>query len=232
MKNNKTIEKIQKLLETTVDNGASAEESQSAIAMAQRLMAKHKIEMRDVEMAGDLGKVDPIEMDVVKGKSLSWWTKQLALAITENFRCAVYINNAGSTRSIRFIGEPEDAEIASKVFEFALGQMEYYAKQYRRKRRKAHKDEYGDTTHFDGIAIRNDYMLGYISGLEDKLKEQLNENSEYALIIQTPNSVVEALDKLNLRTSRVSTRGAGDAHAKASGYEQGKKFNSPTKVLS
>lgn len=229
--NNKVIEKVQKLLQTTVDNGASAEESQSAIAMAQRLMAKHNIEARDVELAANHGDVSPIEVDAATGKTLNWWEKVLAVVIADNFRCKTYINGGGSKRAIVFLGEPNDVTIAKSVFGFALSQLEHYAKQYRRKRRAAFKKERGNSNGFDGIAIRNDYMTGYIEGLKAKLREQLDENEEYALIIQTPNSVVKAFSEMSLSSSRVSTRGAGDQHAKASGYEQGQKFASPVGKL-
>ena len=225
--NEKMLKKIQGLLETTVENGASAEESQSAIMMAQRLMAKYNIEMRDIEVAGEGVSVEPITGDALTSKKLNWWEKVLSVVVAENFRCMSYTRSNGSTRSVVFLGEPNDVEIAKSVYNFALTQLEHYAKQYRRKRRAAYKKEFGTTAGFDGTAIRNDYMDGYISGLKSKLREQLDENEDYALVVQTPDSVVKAFDAMQFRTDRVGARGAGDAEAKATGYKQGKQFASP-----
>lgn len=89
------------------------------------------------------------------------------------------------------------------------------------------KDNMGITV--DGTALRNDYIAGFLSGLADKFKEQV-ESNEWGLILVKDADVQQAYDNLNLRTTRAtSAKALGDQHARASGYKQGKAFNGAPK---
>lgn len=232
-KNEKMMTKIRNLLDTTEANGATAEETQSAIALAQKLMAKHNIAVSQITAGGKTKAVEPTIGLAFEASKLQWWVKVLGAAIAENFRVKVYTQRINAkSRGIVFMGEPDDIEIATHVYKFALAQMEHHAAKYRRRRRAAEKKQYGSLVFFDGNAVRNDYMSGYINGLKDKLKAQVDADEAFALAVQTPHAVTKRWNEMQLGRDNVKVRSAGDSDARQKGYEQGQKFSAPAGSLS
>ncbi len=81
---NKTIEKIQNLLELAYD-APNDEEGQTALLIAQRLMVKHNLSMNDLtnsKTQKDIG-----ETIGTWEYRLLWWQEKLAGILGENFRC-------------------------------------------------------------------------------------------------------------------------------------------------
>lgn len=83
----------------------------------------------------------------------------------------------------------------------------------------------------NGTALRNDYIAGFLSGLEDKFREQV-QNNEWGLVLVKDKEVQNVYEEMSkdFRMSKASTaRVLGDQHARASGYKQGKAFNGAPK---
>ena len=132
------IAKIQKMLNTTTENGATESEAETALLLAQKLMARHSLDVADIEANSNDKET---QKEVVEGfgsenVKLPWWYKQLASIIADNFRCYTFIKSYYATSKIAFLGLKVDVEIAKSVFKFATIQIEHYAKEYRRARRK------------------------------------------------------------------------------------------------
>lgn len=143
----KILGKIQKALKTAaLNSGATPEEAETAMMMAQRMMVKHGITMEDVEGADPErlakkvvihGYGSPVERKV-------WWKGQLARIIADNFRCVSYFNSWPNGKvQLRFLGVKEDVEIAIEVFTYACNVVEHHAKQYLKKRKKEAEQESG-----------------------------------------------------------------------------------------
>jgi len=276
------LTKIQNLLNTTTDKGASESEAQTAILLAQKLMAKHGLEMSDVEASGE-----PVSKEVAeaagqdKGGVLQWWEKNLAKIIADNFRCYTFTRGYGRRYFIVFMGLKEDTEIAKGIFKFASAQIEHHARQYRRSRKKelekrlpggfkkwsieelkefaesvdvpyrrvdaamaydteAMKRKYLTSyikealgLNIDGVALRNDYVSGFLKGLSDKLREQQKANeAEWGLVLVKDTDVVAKYESMNFtkgKASKVSS--SGDAEAYSAGVKQGKAFSSASGEL-
>ncbi len=81
----------------------------------------------------------------------------------------------------------------------------------------------------DGVALRNDYIKGFLSGLKEKFKEQVKENAEeWGLILVKDGDVVQRYENIskNFTTARASTvSSSGDNAAYSAGKKQGKQFS-------
>ncbi|MDF9408503.1 hypothetical protein L7E55_09055 [Pelotomaculum isophthalicicum JI] len=81
------------------------------------------------------------------------------------------------------------------------------------------------------IPPKNDYIIGFLNGLRDKFKEQV-ESKGYALVLVKDALVVKAVEDKKLksgRTSRIVM--AGSTGAREAGYREGRKFNEKRKML-
>lgn len=279
---NEMLNKIKNLLNTTTENGASEAEAQSAILLAQKLMAKHGLEMADVEAnAGDKAtKKEVMEGYGTEGVKLAWWHKRLAQIIADNFRCYYFLRVYYKETKIVFMGLKEDVEIAKSIFKFASIQIEHHARAYRKNRKKeleeqnlpkgfkhfsidevinyANESGVSDYTvsgilakyekeamqkkyltleikkamgiKIDGPALRNDYIRGFLAGLDEKFKEQVKANeAEWGLILVKDGDVVERYNELSksFRTAKASSVSTShDTGAYSAGVKQGKKFTS------
>lgn len=272
------VEKIQKLLNTTTEKGATEAEAQNAMLMAQKLMAKNGLDMADIEANTESAETKKEVMegfgtDAIK---LAWWHKQLANIIADNFRCYNFQRTYGGVSKIVFLGLKADVEIAKSIFKFATIQIEHHAKQYRRARRKELDnklpkefresdfdemvklaEQYGVSSYvingifgrysseaqrkkqlttavkevlgltIDGAAIRNDFIRGFLVGLKEKFREQIEVNkAEWGLVLVKDGAVVERYNSMKFTTARASSVSTNhDNGAYTAGKKQGKAFN-------
>lgn len=204
---------IQKLLALASD--ASDEESHSAMLKARKLMLKYEIDEADITITNS-NKIVANEM--VYRNKLLWWHKHLAVIIARHFRCNCYRNTLDSYRAeIRFVGLENDVEIAGIIFNFARASIHYHSKtfllrpQIKRKWKRKHQ-------------FKNDYIAGYLAGLNKKYVEQTKSESFELAIVQDA-LVVQYYDSLSLTNKTIVTpKRAADDMSWRSGYEDGKNF--------
>jgi Protein of unknown function (DUF2786) len=196
-RNDAIIKKIKGLLAIANDN-ESDEESQSAFLMAQKLMMKYNISLGEVEDVNDGQSIN--EGQVTAHKKLYWWEKQLANIMSENFRVKNFINSkwtdssAQRKRAVVFLGYENDVALAKEMYLLAYEAITSYSNQF--------VDEYYESM---GISrtkqttnnIKNSYMRGFLSGLEEKFEEQVaSMKQEYGLMVLVPKEVVEEYDRV------------------------------------
>lgn len=211
------LRKIRKALALARDN-SNADESHSAMLLAQRLMAKHNFTASDI-----------VENDVIKktGKSYSkarriaWWQLNLGNIVAENFRCYSFYAEG---RYVGFVGLEEDVKIALEVFDFASNAIKHHSSQYllqnkaRRTRRHAN-------------ALKNDYIFGFLNGLRDKFEEQV-ESESLALVLVKDELAVRAFEEMKTKPGKQRTINiSGDDEAKQRGYVDGKNLEKPAGTL-
>lgn len=221
MVDEKILNKIKNILNKTTENGATEEEAQSAMLMAQKMMAKHNLSMSDIDIGSSTNK-EVIDVSFMEFKKMPWWAKHLLTIVANNFRCSPYILMRGKASMPSFIGLKEDVEIAKEIYIFAVNSIKYYSDEFIKKLTKQG---------FPTRGVRNDYIKGFLSGLEDKFKEQVEENN-WGLILVKDEAVVEYTNKMNFRkgtASKITT--AGMSEATKAGYKQGKQFSSPKKMI-
>lgn len=211
------IKKIEKLL-NLARNNPNDQEAQAAMLKAQQLMAEHHLDMRDLESSQDQKEVVTIYH---QGNQNTQWAIRLANIITKNFRCSLLRN---PHRGLVFIGLREDVAIASGVYIFATQTLDRNMRKLRRQYRKAGKSTEG---------ISGDYALGFVTGLHDKYKKQVEENN-WALVLVKDALVVKETERLSnpnkLYRAKDQAR-SGDMELYAKGYRDGHTLGGDQKKL-
>lgn len=175
----KFITKIQNLLELAYD-APNDEEGQTALLMAQKLMVKHNLSLKDVKITQKRENIG----ETVGGWEyrMPWWKIRIASVLGRNFRCKTIRrrkSEEGVTQII-FFGYDTDAELCTKVYEGALLYLDYRLKRLFPTITKSRWRDY-----------KKSYLLGFISGLDERFKRQRESSEEFALMVQVPAEVLE-----------------------------------------
>ena len=147
MKNDAIVEKIVNLMKRA--KGHDDAESQSSIALAQRLMLKHNISIEEVKQQSEKSEIKQSHLLM---KRVLWWQKMLAASVADHFRCKVMLGHDG----LYFVGMNDDADICRAVYEGAVSHIKYRRSQMK----DATKKE------------KRSFILGFMVGLDEKLEEQ------------------------------------------------------------
>ena len=223
MSKERVLKKVQKLLALSQDN-PNENESQSAMLMAQKMLADNELSMNDVDMGEKDSSKEVVEMDGTDWVRLHWWQKQLANIIADNFRCYNYMVTGGGKRKMVFMGTEQDAEIATEIFKFATLDIKYQSNQY--------LDSHGrKSSRSQNNAIKNDYIAGYLSGLKAKFAEQV-EKEGWGLVLVKDDEVIERYENLGgMKSESHSRTSAEDNQAHEKGFKDGKNFDHNKKKI-
>lgn len=166
----KIVDKIKKLLALSMNNPSSEEAATSAL-MAQKLMAKHNIDLASFE------ETEAQTIEIVKHESISAcaWKTALAKTVADNFRCKTFTYGK---KTIAFYGRGTDAQVASEVFGYLFNIGHKLAMKARADQKKS--NGMGDGAY-------NSFALGFVKGVRLKLEEQCT-----ALMLIIEPEVVEA----------------------------------------
>ncbi|EGS26876.1 DUF2786 domain-containing protein [Streptococcus agalactiae] len=209
----KIIEKVKNLLELAYDS-PNDEEGQTALLMAQKLMVKHNLSLHDVNAQK---KNDNIGETVGHwAYRMPWWKEKLAAILGENFRCQTIRrrkSQEGITQII-FFGYEADAELCTKVYEGAILYLEYRIKRLFPTVTKARWKDY-----------KKSYLVGFLDGLDDRFKTQVQSLEAFALMVQVPAQVLEEqrLRMGDLKSRAVNITVELDYEAYIAGLEHAKE---------
>ncbi|WP_342472375.1 hypothetical protein MHH70_01800 [Metasolibacillus sp. FSL H7-0170] len=108
-------------------------------------------------------------------------------------------------------------QIASMIYNFARASIHYHSKTFllrpeiKRKWKRKHQ-------------FKNDYIEGYLAGLDFKFYEQ-NKSESLELVIVQDALVIEYYNSLSLTSVKMRTpKKAGDIEAWQNGYQDGQRF--------
>ena len=212
------ISKIEKLLALAGNNPSEAE-AQAAMLKAQRLMAENNLTMETLNSNKEPQKKEVVQ-EWFKGGQSSQWMRILGKVIANNFRCDMMV---GPGYGLVFIGLKEDARICIQVFNFAAHTLEKNMRKLRRQYRKQGLSTGG---------ISGDYSMGFIKGLSDKFKEQVDQNN-WGLILVKDNMVTEYCEsvKTGKAKSGKALNSSGDMGLYLKGYTDGKSLVTDQKCI-
>lgn len=170
MTQEKVIDKIRKLL--ALATSSNENEAQSAMLMAQKLMAQHNIEMSQVEDA-------PIDHEVIeeeadKKRHRTKWKRSLADVCANNFNCDIFFRGHGSYATI-FVGKKESIEICKTVYNAAVMFIDKEFSKYWNEEGKWLPWLNGtlrERNLSDSIIMKDSYARGFIRRLREKFEEQ------------------------------------------------------------
>jgi hypothetical protein len=138
----KLLARVGKLLRQA-DGTSFKEEAETAILMAQRILAENGMTMEEVDALSheEQKKLGANEQMVTMGHRHSEWLLSLARVICRQFRTKHYINHTGwgaqEKHHIRIVGLAEDVAICRDVYTYARETAERLAKAYAK---QAHRD--------------------------------------------------------------------------------------------
>src|SRR5690242_19814767 len=79
-------------------------------------------------------------------------------------------------------------------------------------------------------ALMNDYIDGFLAGLETKFREQVKADKSIALVLVKDEDVTkEYNDRRFIKTTATSAKKLNDQQAKIDGFKQGKSFSGAPK---
>lgn len=185
------IEKIRKLLEFSVENGATEGEVENAIKLAQRLMMKHNLEQKDIEITSK-----DINVTVVP----STWTGRTIMVETRAFEnrlltlfgkmysCMIIIKRSPITKtdSYEVVGLPEDRKIVVDLYNSILPQVRTLS-------RKRYKESDKSLSEFK---FTTSYQSGFVEGMREKMTAdratfgKASERKDFELIVVKKETLV------------------------------------------
>lgn len=208
------LAKIKKLLNLTVDRGATPDEAASAAAKAQALLFEHNLSMSQVNTHelpnGKAEEIENIEMEIEGGSGAIRWKRSLLHAIARhNFCRAVSLTG---TSDVSVIGKRSNVVVVEYM-------SEYLEKEISRLATNAAKDIVGSK-----VSFVSSFSIGAVVTIAERLKRQEEESgranaASTALVVQTKDALDKALKRFFPHT-RMS-RGSRISHAE--GFEAGKK---------
>lgn len=212
MKREDTIRKIVACF--NLGNSPNLNEAETAILMARNLMAKYKIsegELAKVRLYDDEIVIKKTSINMTNGRK--YWVGMLAKVISEGFGCDVYSSQMkprSRNREISIVGEKYDAEVANEAFRsayLACNKKIIMISKISKNRRMSRDEEMS-------------YGGGFANGIESAMKQQNEDDTGYALVMSTPQNVINYMQDLNIgKGKRVSVW--LDADLERRGYADG-----------
>lgn len=205
MEREKIIEKIRKLREHSVENGATEAEAIAFALKAQRLIADNDIEEWEIDGEQVGREVIELESQTTMRRA---WRKILLGVVAENFRCKALLNIRlrGSRREQvpTFVGYRADAEAAMLVYDHLLKVGDHLARK--------HEDDY----YTDPDAYEN-----FVRGFTDGVRIELEKQSQ-ALMLVCPKDVDDYMDGLHLKRARGPRRIGYSEASREAGRQAGR----------
>lgn len=205
MEREKIIDKIRKLREHSVANGATEAEAVAFALKAQKLIADNDIEEWEIDGERVDREVIELQSETTMRRA---WRKILLGVVAENFRCRAILNIRlrGSRREQvpTFVGYRADAEAARLVYEHLLEVGDRLGRQ--------HEDDY----YTDPDAYEN-FVRGFTDGVRVELEKQCQ-----ALMLVCPKEVDDYMGGLHLGKTRRPRRIGYSEASREAGRQAGR----------
>lgn len=220
MKREDILRKIKGLFALAEDNKSDAE-SHSAMLQAKKLMAKHSIELSEIDE--EQKKNNIVSYRINEPKTVHWYERHLANIVADNFKVKLYFNGSGKYQTLSFYGYEADCHMAREIFFMLYEAFMFHSKE--------HVDLYYMTTgryikrtRELTKEVKESYMIGFINGLKRAFKEQYEELvQEFGLVVVTPKEVVEQFDLMtsDWKKKDLGSRSISNIESYTQGLEKG-----------
>ena len=197
--------------------------------------------IRSDERYAALGSDEVNESAEDLGKRVPEWVKVLAYVIAKNYRCRYYMQTSHGAYDywsgrhtvtgsrFVFVGESQDATVAAGCFRATKHAIETCFKKFCDKRFEQDGTKIGRRA-----GVKNSYCLGFIEGLENSYREQLEQDETMALAIVVPESVNRYMnDELNCKKMKPRPiTVSSDSSIEDSGRQDGYGFGQGDRIAS
>ena len=179
----------------------SLDEANAALKMFRSIIAKHKLNINEDDFKKQKEQEENNERNVVREFLIRFkerrvfWKINLSSVLAKHMRCKTYLNyyktsNVEYKYSIIVMGLKEDVEIVKYLFKSFIYIAEKCVKNYCDEFRLVIQEEVGKKLDTRTRAkIKNDYLEGFIEGLNAALDEQDRTDEEVALALVIPKEV-------------------------------------------
>lgn len=158
--------KLHKMAESAAKIG-SEEEAQAFAAALQNLLAKHSLEMSDIEWAEETAKVATKNWYSKPIKQVATWAMMLGQAVAEANNCRILIYGG---RAIQFIGTEAGVAVCVETMDYLFPAAEKIAQREYDKRYNALYDNNLDTSPMRGY--KKSFLAGFIVRLRQRFQEE------------------------------------------------------------
>ncbi|MCZ2224691.1 MAG: DUF2786 domain-containing protein [Chitinophagales bacterium] len=218
------VEKIKKL--RALATSSNEEEAATAAALAEKLIAKYRIEEAELNASNNIEETINIYTDPLYDTfRIIQWKNDLACILAKHYGCGIYVHSTKDTlrpsankqSSYRLCGTQGDVAIVKFMFEWLVNKIEVLCK--RNCKGKGH-------------IASNSFCLGAVTGINYQLSlayaEAKKEASSSALIIldskwQKANDYMNTA--LELGKAKGSNKSKVDRSMYDNGYDAGKNIN-------
>lgn len=153
------IDKIRKLMEFSLENGATESEVENAMKLAQRLMLKYSLEKGDLEVTSNDVNITTIPDTWKKGTESKLFQHDLLRAIALGFSCRVLRSSDKGSPVYKLVGLTDDRNIVEETFYRVLPQVRVMTKARYKESDKS----------LSAVKFTISYQSGFIMGLVDKM---------------------------------------------------------------
>lgn len=216
MTKEQAIEKVKKLF--ALSTSSNENEAQIALLKAQQLLAKYKLEMKDVKEKEQEALIMRTAVTFRRARYKSY----LARVIANNFCCDSFCFKYNRTNRVCFVGMKDDLQLVVPMYQYALKVISYNVNHIKGEYKKQ-----GVST----VNIDSDYGLGFTIGLRQKFEKQKQADKTVALAIVMPKPVEDKLNSMKFSKSNYHFKGISRKEVYSHGIEDGKHFREPKYAL-
>lgn len=204
----KISNKIKDLMKLARDS-PNDEESQTALLLAQKLLLKYNLNLAEINLDQDTSEIGKIQANTAN--RMPWWQVKLHAILARNFRCESIIqrNVSKGKTTLIFFGYESDTKVALDTYKATSSYLEYRLDQIRKSKK--------------GVKYKNSYLSGFLSGLNERFKQQVKELNKFELTLQVPIEVKNEFAKQNLKGFKQKTPAILNRQAYFTGYQHAKK---------
>lgn len=216
MSEDRILERVRKMLALANDGAASEGERDTALRMAYNLLAKHQLDLEDVN-AFEKEKIDPRGKFTLDGWNIPW-CRDIRAAVADLFMCTYYWKKINATKGRHtFVGRESNATTCMYMGDFiVLGLLREADKRYGHRltpQGRSFGTGAADKLWQRVIALRKEKQAEISSGGSALVLINLAKSEEQAnrdLIVQSGTKLKKAKE----RTTKVSASAyhAGIAH--------------------
>lgn len=228
----KLIDRVRKLLakaKSAKEIGSDAEAAAFA-AGAQKMMAKYKLEMSDVEFT-TMEREEPIGDERVRGtgkRSRAAWSEHLASVVARAHYCRILV--LPGSDDIILVGRPTDRAVASYVFTTLRDYAERTSDRDARSFRKQQRSQIGATIG-DNKNFRAAWLTGFVRRISERYEneraamedEVIKRDKNVTALVRLKNALTQVDAELASRSNIRSAKAArGISSANAAGHRAGR----------
>lgn len=222
----------------------SEQEAQAFAAMLQTLLAKHKLEMTDLQYSQHL-QDEPVEEtrvgegiqykdgkrvyvkypDVEVSRKRTEWIERLARVIAEAHSCEILVSTGGG---LWFVGRKSDTQVAEYLFITMLRTAEKLShKAYKKLRAQCRaRDNGGGAFLSETYGFKDSFLVGFTTRLMQRFEEEkrkIEHDTTGTAMIRLNKEAVAVRNYIDQNRTKKAKSIGGRSDFNAEGYKRGKE---------